>query len=76
MQNTYDMVYQRLLAIYQTHRRRYKKNPDSKQMCCMWSMNNPPDELTGTRPIHDIEKIFDILIEENTAVEMYDMNLD
>jgi hypothetical protein len=68
--------YQTLHVIYERHRRKYRGNPDSKQMCCMWSTNNPPDMLTGTQPICDIEKAFNIEIDENEAVEMYDMTLD
>jgi hypothetical protein len=42
----------------------------------MWSTINPPDTLEGTRPLCDIEKAFDICFDENTAYEIYDMNLD
>jgi len=42
----------------------------------MWSANRPPDFLTGTRPLCDMEAAFDIHIEEEDTVEMYDMDLD
>ncbi len=45
-------------------------------MCCMWSTSSPPDTLEGTRPLCDIEKAFDILIDENIAIEIYDTDLD
>lgn len=74
MNDTY--AYQTLYAIYDKHRRKYRGNSDTKQMCCMWSTNNPPDTLSNTRPIYDIEDAFSINIDENEAVEIYDMNLD
>jgi len=42
----------------------------------MWSTSSPPDTLEGTRPLCDIEKAFDILIDENIAIEIYDTDLD
>lgn len=71
-----DTVYRVLLAIYEKHRRKYKANPDSKQMCCMWSMSSLPDILTATQPLCDIEDAFGICIDEDDAVKIYDMDLD
>jgi hypothetical protein len=42
----------------------------------MWSTSNPPDTLELTRPICDLEKAFDICIDEDIAIEIYDMELD
>jgi tetratricopeptide (TPR) repeat protein len=42
----------------------------------MWSTRNPPEVLTETDPICDIEDAFDIYIDEDDAIEMYDMNVD
>jgi hypothetical protein len=42
----------------------------------MWSTVNPPDTIEDTKQIHDIEKAFDIYLDEMEAVELYDMNLD
>ena len=42
----------------------------------MWSTKNPPDTLEGTRPLCDIEKAFDICIDENSAIEIYEMTVD
>ena len=36
-------------------------------MCCMWSTNDPPDEIEGTEPFCDIE---------DDALDLYDMNLN
>jgi hypothetical protein len=72
---TYDAVYQKLHAIYDAHSRS-NHNTDSKQMCCMWSTSTPPDYLVGTSPLCDIEDVFDIGIDEDLAVDFYDMDLD
>lgn len=71
-----ETAYQTLHAIYDRHRRRYRGNPDSKQMCCMWSTYKPPDVIEGTKPICDIEAAFDIRIDEDDALTLYDMDLD
>lgn len=71
-----ETVYQTLHTIYDRHRRRYRGNPDSKQMCCMWSTYDPPDVIEGTKPFCDIEAAFDIRIDEDDALDLYDMDLD
>ncbi|MBM4080639.1 MAG: hypothetical protein FJ278_13130 [Planctomycetes bacterium] len=76
MKNTYETVYQTLHPIYEKHRRKYRGNPDSKQMCCMWSTWNPPDVIEGTAPFRDIEAAFGIQITDDDALDLYDMNLD
>jgi hypothetical protein len=67
--------YNKLENIYNKHRSQYKENGDSKQMCCMWSTNDPPDIVEGTQPFQDIEKAFSIIIEDNDAFKMYEMTL-
>ena len=76
MNDAYKIEYQTLHAIYNKHRRKYRGNPDSKQMCCMWSTNNPPDTLLNTKLIDDIEDAFNIKIDDDEAMEIYDMTLD
>jgi len=73
---TYSEVYKTLHTIYQKHRKKYQENPDSKQMCCMWSTDDPPDVLEDTEPLLDIEETFDICIDEDEAIELYEMTLD
>jgi hypothetical protein len=68
--------YEKLEAIYNKHRRKYKVSRDYKKMCCMWSTFNPPDFIEGTAPFQDIEKAFGITIQDEDAFEMYDMNLE
>ncbi|MBW1837883.1 MAG: hypothetical protein JRI99_13285, partial [Deltaproteobacteria bacterium] len=36
----------------------------------------PPDIIEGTEPFCDIEAAFDISIDEDDALELYDMDLD
>lgn len=76
MTNDVKTVYETLHRIYQKHRRKYRENGDSKQMCCMWSTDDPPDIIEGTPPFDDIEAAFDITIDEDSAMELYDMDLD
>ncbi len=69
-------IYNELHKIYQKHRKKYKRNPDSKQMCCMWSTSNPPDIIEDTKPFYDIEDAFDIIINGDNCMELYDMKLE
>jgi hypothetical protein len=76
MKNTHDTIYRALHAIYDRYRRKYRENSDSRQMCCMWSTYDPPDIIEGTEPFCDIEAAFDICIDEDDALVLYDMDLD
>lgn len=42
-------------------------------MCCIWSTDDPPDVLEDTEPLLDIEDAFDIGIDEDAAVELYEI---
>ncbi|MDR4503510.1 MAG: hypothetical protein MRK01_01805 [Candidatus Scalindua sp.] len=68
-------IYNRLHKIYKKHLKRYR-NPDSKQICCMWSTFNPPDEIYECQQIYDIEEEFDIELTLDDALEIYDMMLE
>ncbi len=76
MKNKVNSVRATLHEIHCKHRRMHQENPDSEQMCCMWSTDDPPDVIEGTEPIGDIENAFDIRITENEASDLYDMDLD
>lgn len=76
MKNEHNEVYTKLYQIYKKYQKTYKRNPDSHQMCCMWSTVDPPDTLEDTIQIYDIEKSFDIRLDEMEALELYDMKLD
>ena len=71
-----QQIYDKLHRIYQKYRKKYKGNPDSKQMCCVWSTSNPPDEIENSRQILEIEKTFDISIDDDACYLLYDMDLD
>ena len=42
----------------------------------MWSTRRLPDVLTETGQISDIEKAFGIHLDEDEAIELYDMTLE
>lgn len=42
----------------------------------MWSTIRPPDIIEGTPPLIDIEDAFGVSIDEDTALELYDSQLD
>ncbi|MDF1570848.1 MAG: hypothetical protein P1P82_04450 [Bacteroidales bacterium] len=65
-----------LHEIYQKHRRYHRENGDSKQMCCMWSTENPPDIIADTEPFADIEATFNIIIDDEEASNLYDLDLE
>ena len=66
-----------LNRIYQTYRRKYPENSsDSRQMCLMWSTDEPPDIIEDTPPFDDIADAFGITINWEEALELYDMHLD
>ncbi len=58
-------IHHELQRIYEKHRRKYKNNPDSQQMCCMWSTSNPPDVIENTAPFDD-----------TNCMDIYDMNIE
>mgnify|MGYP000438573259 CR=1 FL=1 len=72
LEKTFDILYN----IYNKHRKQYPENSyDSKQMCLMWSTNEPPDQIEYTEPFDDIEAAFNIEITEEDSLELYDMTL-
>ena len=42
----------------------------------MWSTRSLPDVLTETEQISDIKKAFAIQLDEDEAIELYDMTLN
>jgi hypothetical protein len=75
MKTTPKEIYDKLHPIYQKYRNKYKGNSDSQKMCLMWSTYNPPDIIEGTKPFRDIEKVFNIEINETECMEIYDMTI-
>ncbi len=76
MDNEYKETYTKLHKIYKKYQKKYKCNPDSHQMCCMWSTEDPPDTIEDTEQIYEIEKAFEINLDEDEALVLYDMELD
>ena len=73
--SNHESIYQTLHEIYQKHRRHYRENGDSKQMCCMWSTDASPDIIEVTEPFVDIEAALGITIDDEEAFNLYDMVL-
>ena len=64
-----------LRVIYDRYRKIFPSNPDSGQMCCMWSTSIPPDDIFNSDQILTIENKFDIELSEDDAMEIYDMDV-
>lgn len=69
MRADYRSIYEILRQIYQKHRRKYQRNKDTLQMCCMWPTDDPPDIIEGTHPFDDIENAFCISVDDDTAMD-------
>ena len=68
-------IEKRLYHIYRKHVKRYRHS-DTNQMCCMWSIANPPEEIYECDQIYDIENEFSITLTEDDALEIYDMDFE
>jgi len=64
-----------LRKIYWKYLKKYPGNPDSGQMCCMWSTSDPPDDIYESDQIASIEEAFDMELSEDEAMQIYDMRL-
>jgi len=42
----------------------------------MWSLANPPDIIEDTPPFQEIEKAFNISLDEDNCLELYDMDIE
>jgi len=68
-------IEERLYHIYRKHVKRYRHR-DTNQMCCMWSIANPPDEIYECDQIYDIENEFCITLTEDDALDIYNMHFE
>ncbi len=73
MNEAQQNIEKRFYVIYRKHVKRYRHS-DTNQICCMWSISNPPDEIVECNQIYDIENEFDLMFTENDAMDIYDMN--
>ena len=48
---------------------------ESSQLCTMWSTDDPPDQLGATDPLDAIGDLIETNIDEEYAVELYDLTL-
>ena len=74
--NQTDHIYDKLYSVYRKYQLKYNGSINSRQMCLMWSTHRLPDVLTETKQLSDIEKMFEIDLNEDEAIELYDMTLD
>ena len=68
-------VEKKLYHIYRKHVKNYRHS-DTNQMCCMWSIANPPEEIYECDQIYDIENEFSITLTEDDALNIYDMDFE
>ncbi len=69
-----DEIFNKLCTIYKKYT--YIKTPsEDSQICMLWDKTNSPDILEITEQHQEIEESFDLEIDEDSAVEMFDMNL-
>ena len=55
---------------------RVYKNKDTRQMCCMWSTTDLPDEIFECEQIYDIQNEFDLVLTGEDALEIHNMDFD
>ena len=72
MNKANNSIEERFFKIYQKHVKRHK-HMDTNQMCYMWSIANPPDEIYECDQIDDIVEEFNISLTEDDALSLYDM---
>ena len=65
----------KLQALHDQYRKLYRGNSNRKQMCCMWSINDLPNDLVNTDQIYSIEEVFNIVLSEEDAMDIYDMDV-
>ena len=65
----------KLRELHMRYRKLYKGNENSEQMCCMWSISRPPDDIYNTDQVYSIEEAFNIELSEDDALELYDMDI-
>ncbi len=69
-----DEIFKKLCTIY-TKYTSNKSPSEESQICMLWDINYPPDVLEITEQHQEIEESFNLDIDEDSAVEMFDMNL-
>ena len=67
-----NKILDKLFKIYKKHIPNSKPNENS-QFCMLWE--GAPDILETTEQLNDINDAFDIYVEEDDAVIMFDMSL-
>jgi len=69
MNKANNNIEERFFKVYQKHVKCYRHR-DTNQMCCMWSIANPPDEIYECDQIYNIEEEFNISLTEDDALSL------
>ena len=72
--NKEDLLYE-LIKIHTRYSFERYRSDESSQFCTMWSVDDPPDTLLATDPLEAICDLIDMDIDEDYAMELYDMTL-
>jgi len=67
-------IYNKICNVYRKHSGDLNPEPTS-QMCLLWSGDDPPDILENTEPLNDLESELNFGIDEDDAVNLFDINL-
>lgn len=51
------------------------RSSETAQMCTLWSTDDPPDVLEDTEPFDDICDLINYRIDEDYALELYEMTI-
>ncbi len=70
-----ETLLQELINIHSHYSFERYRSDESSQFCTMWSVDDPPDVLVATDPLEAICDLIDMDIDEEYAVELYDMTL-
>lgn len=72
---TKEELLNELIKIHARFSSMRKRSDKSSQFCTMWSAD-PPDTLVDTAPIEAITELLQIEIDEDDAVDLFDMDLE
>ncbi len=72
---TQEKLLVELIKIHERYSSDRWASDGESQFCTMWPMSDPPDILSCTEPLEAVCDLIDINLEEDYAVELFDMSL-
>ena len=72
---TQEELLNELIKIHSRYSFERYRSDESSQFCTMWAVDDPPDVLLCTDPLDAICDLIDMDIDEDYAMELYDMTL-